>query len=177
MNKTLDPTVDQAFNLAVEAHRGQYRKGNCEPYVCHPIRVWWLVRDARLNVFVQAAALLHDVLEDTDRGILEFPRPIQCMVLALTKPEGGNKQDGIDKLRAEGNHGAVMIKLADRLDNLNTSTDAKMVNSFLPSTQELLSLARDLTLNESVPGLYEALFTETATALNYGVPGGFKKPE
>lgn len=55
-----------ALTIAVGAHAGQIRKHNGTPYVVHPIMVARMVEGAGFTETVVAAALLHDVLEDTD---------------------------------------------------------------------------------------------------------------
>ena len=57
----------QAFSLSREAHEGQSRKSG-EPYITHPLAVATMLTDWRLDAQGLAAALLHDVLEDTGVG-------------------------------------------------------------------------------------------------------------
>src|SRR5215213_9490726 len=72
-----DPEADEeliarAYGAAHAAHRGQVRKSG-EPFVYHPLATADILADLRLDATTVAAALLHDVLEDTDltRGELE----------------------------------------------------------------------------------------------------------
>src|ERR671939_39968 len=65
-----DPEADeeliaQAYGTAHAAHRGQVRKSG-EPFVYHPLCTADILADLRLDATTIAAALLHDVLEDTE---------------------------------------------------------------------------------------------------------------
>src|SRR5919112_6082591 len=57
--------IAQAYGTAHSAHRGQVRKSG-EPFVYHPLATADILADLRLDSTTIAAALLHDVLEDTD---------------------------------------------------------------------------------------------------------------
>jgi len=61
-----DPVLIEVQNFAAEAHKGQRRKFADEDYINHPIRVSSLCRNVTNSLPVLSAALLHDVLEDTD---------------------------------------------------------------------------------------------------------------
>lgn len=71
-------------------HKGQYRKYTGEPYVTHPIAVSELVREHGLSETAIVAALLHDVVEDTDATLEEvwelFGEEVAEYVWYLTKP-------------------------------------------------------------------------------------------
>lgn len=56
---------EEALKLAVRAHQGQVRKHDGSPYIIHPIMVAHIVAKAGFDETVVAAALVHDVLEDT----------------------------------------------------------------------------------------------------------------
>lgn len=63
----MTPLDQQALLIAIKAHDGQYRKGNDEPYVTHPIAVAEILRSyGYKSDYVLAAAYLHDVIEDCD---------------------------------------------------------------------------------------------------------------
>src|SRR5579883_3046652 len=57
--------IQRAFELANRAHRGVLRRSG-EPYILHPLEVALLLADMRIDADGIAAALLHDVVEDTD---------------------------------------------------------------------------------------------------------------
>ena len=56
--------IDKAYNMANDAHKGVCRRSG-EPYICHPLAVARLVLDLGMDTESIAAALLHDVVEDT----------------------------------------------------------------------------------------------------------------
>ncbi len=58
--------IDRAIRLAVAAHEGQVRKGDGDPYIVHPVAVALIVAQYGFSEAVIAAALCHDVLEDTE---------------------------------------------------------------------------------------------------------------
>lgn len=62
----IDTILVEVQNFAAEAHKGQRRKYADEDYIFHPIRVSSLCRNVNQTLPVLAAALLHDVVEDTD---------------------------------------------------------------------------------------------------------------
>lgn len=118
-----------AATFAAEAHVGQRRKGLDEPYINHPLRVAAAVEACGLPPEAVAAALLHDVVEDTpvsqERIAAEFPARVAHLVHLMTKwwPD-----DAPAEVKREGNpryYGALredpdalVIKLLDRADNL-----------------------------------------------------------
>ncbi|HYW23814.1 MAG TPA: HD domain-containing protein [Terriglobales bacterium] len=117
--------VRRAYVFARTAHRGQRRRHG-PPYIEHPVAVAWLaheefgVRDGE----VLAAALLHDVLEDTDATDLDaFPARTARLVRLLTDPyppDGrGDRRDRFAQLWTDRD--ATLLKACDRLANLNDS--------------------------------------------------------
>ncbi len=67
--KDADPLLELAYQYARTAHAGQYRKGTNIPYMIHLIRTWGYVQQMTSDLEEQAAALLHDVLEDTSATV------------------------------------------------------------------------------------------------------------
>jgi (p)ppGpp synthase/HD superfamily hydrolase len=114
-----------AFDLAREAHRGQMRKDG-SPYVLHPIAVARLVHEAGGNDAMVVAALLHDVVEDSEHLIGEiverFGADVGELVAALTEdksiaPYERRKVAHRDEVEAAGPR-ATAIYVADKLANL-----------------------------------------------------------
>jgi len=126
--------IAKAFHVAAEAHRGQVRESG-EPFFQHPFEVACVLADMELDVVTVAAALLHDVLEDTDvtREELEeaFGPEVTGLVDAVTKlariPFQSKEDQQAQSLRkmflamAEDLR-VVIIKLVDRLHNMRTLT-------------------------------------------------------
>jgi len=128
----MNSRISEAIILASTAHKGQVRKYTEEPYIAHPFAVAGLVASVSFDEDMIIAALLHDVVEDTDVSIdmIEdmFGHLVAGMVSDLTdvsKPEDGNraKRKKIDRLHtATASPKAKTIKLADLIDNTKTIT-------------------------------------------------------
>ena len=65
VNQTDENLIERALQVAVAAHKEQVRKSDDTPYVVHPIMVSRIVERHGFPAEVIAAALVHDVLEDT----------------------------------------------------------------------------------------------------------------
>ena len=124
--------VERAFTFSDSAHRGQFRKSG-EPYITHPLAVASILSQWRLDAQGLAAALLHDVMEDTaiTKAEIEssFGKPVADMV------DGVSKLDQIEFTSREDAQAesfrkmllamaqdirVILIKLADRLHNMRT---------------------------------------------------------
>ncbi len=120
-----------AFVYAATKHRQQKRHSG-EPYIIHPLAVARIVAgDMELDTYPVIAALLHDVVEDTDTTIEEigeeFGEEVQFIVDAVTKKQKeryrASKQIDNFKQILDSVHydiRALLIKLADRLHNMRT---------------------------------------------------------
>jgi (p)ppGpp synthase/HD superfamily hydrolase len=110
--------LEVAVELACRAHRGQrYPSPDPEPYILHLLRV--MLRVAGLRT--QAAAVLHDVLEDTKVTVEELcarglPADVVEAVVALTHRPGQSYERYIEQVAS--NSIAREVKLADLADNL-----------------------------------------------------------
>lgn len=120
--------------FATKAHEGQTRKHTGEPYIIHPIRVAFAAAEAGLTVTAIAAALLHDVIEDTDYGLTDIMNrygvAVADMVWGLTNAEArGMAEPGTDnravrkamdrEFLGEQAPDVKTLKVLDMLDNLN----------------------------------------------------------
>lgn len=126
------PLVMDAFRFAQHAHGsiGHMRRYTGEPYIVHPLAVAELVRSAPHTDAMIAAALLHDVVEDTPftlGDVMEkFGPDVAELVGWLTdvsRPEHGNRaaRKHLDLLHtAKAPPAAKTIKLADLIDNTKT---------------------------------------------------------
>lgn len=124
--------VHEAFSFARDFHTGQVRKYTSAPYITHPVEVMRIVDlfvawDAPGRDDMLCAALLHDVVEDTEATIgnvrNEFGDNVARMVAGLTdvsRREDGNraKRKAIDREHLASQQGDVhTIKLADMVSN------------------------------------------------------------
>ena len=124
--------IEKAYDLANEAHKGVCRRSG-EPYICHPLAVARLVLDLGMDTESIAAALLHDVVEDTPTTLDDlkaaFGEEVALLVdgvTKLTKIQFSN----IEELQAENlrkmllamsrDVRVMIIKLSDRLHNMRT---------------------------------------------------------
>jgi len=124
--------LERAFNHAQAAHTGQLRDSG-EDYISHPIEVAMILTDIQMDAETLAAALLHDVVEDTGISIDEIAQQFGPLVARLvdgvtklTRLDFKNKQEQqAESLRkmflamAEDLR-VILIKLADRLHNMRT---------------------------------------------------------
>ena len=119
--------VQKAKEFAACAHEGQVRKYTGVPYIVHPIEVMEIVRTVKHDDTMLAAALLHDVVEDTDCTLddiqAEFGDDVASLVADLTdvsKLEDGNRNVRKAKDRehsAGASASAQTVKLADLISN------------------------------------------------------------
>ena len=119
--------VQRAKEFATCAHEGQVRKYTGMPYIVHPVEVMEIVQTVKHDDTMLAAALLHDVVEDTDytlndiRG--EFGQNVASLVADLTdvsNPGDGNREVRKAKDRAHSataSPSAQTVKLADLISN------------------------------------------------------------
>lgn len=123
INLPNSPLVKNALELAEKAHAGQYRRDGTTAYVVHPIRVASKLAAKGESDEVVAAALLHDVLEDGNKSVIQeepypkFPITVLAAVNALTKGEEESYSSYLERVKANGI--ARKVKVADILDNLS----------------------------------------------------------
>ena len=134
--------ITKAFNFANQAHKGIKRRSG-EPYIMHPIAVAQIVcNEIGLGSTSICAALLHDVVEDTDYTVEDieniFGPKIAQIVDGLTKISGGIFGDRASAqaenfkkllLTMSNDIRVILIKIADRLHNMRT------LGSMLPNKQ------------------------------------------
>ena len=123
----------KAYNYAKEKHGTQCRKSG-EPYIIHPVQVAYILADIGLDESTICAALLHDVVEDTEVThedlVRDFGEEIANMVAGVTKLGELRYQASTEERQVENYRKmflamgkdirVIIIKLADRLHNLRT---------------------------------------------------------
>ncbi|MBX3082678.1 MAG: bifunctional (p)ppGpp synthetase/guanosine-3',5'-bis(diphosphate) 3'-pyrophosphohydrolase [Anaerolineae bacterium] len=134
-----------AYELAADAHHDQFRKSG-EPYMIHPVAVAEILSELKMDASTIAAALLHDVVEDTPITLIDLERRFGLTVARLVdgvtkmdriptettdngaRPKGASNKPGSKDAEtfrklflAMGNDiRVVLIKLADRIHNMRT---------------------------------------------------------
>ena len=161
--------IEQAIDFAEQAHQNQIRKTG-EPFINHPLRVALLLAQMRLGLDAVIAGLLHDVVEDTDIPIKtieqNFNSEVAFLVQALTKinkikfREEEKEEKGLDSdkenfrnmiLAMAKDLRVILIKLADRLDNMKSLwilEPSKQKNKALESLEIFAPLAYRLGLTD-----------------------------
>jgi len=129
--------LEKAFLFAEESHKGQLRKTG-EPFINHPLRVALILSQMKSGVDAIIAGLLHDVVEDTEFSLQtiksEFNEEVAFLVQSLTKiskikyiKDQEKKETDSEKenfrnmiLAMAKDLRVILIKLADRLDNMKS---------------------------------------------------------
>ncbi|MGO9444393.1 MAG: RelA/SpoT family protein, partial [Thiobacillaceae bacterium] len=138
--------VKNAFETSRDAHAGQFRKSG-EPYISHPLAVAEILASWHLDHQALAAAMLHDVVEDTGASSEQIKEQFGAAVARIV--EGVSK---LDRLSFESEQHAqaenfrkmllamaqdvrvILVKLADRLHNMRT------LSSMVPEKRKRISL-------------------------------------
>ncbi|WOC40189.1 RelA/SpoT family protein [Polaribacter sp. HL-MS24] len=175
--------IRHAFEVSVEAHSAQRRKTG-EPYIYHPIAVAKIVAyEIGLGATSIAAALLHDVVEDTHYTIEDieqlFGETIARIVNGLTKISRLNKEQDAS-IQAENfrkmlltlndDVRVILIKIADRLHNMQTM-DAMPADKQIKIASETLYIYAPLAHRL---GLYNIKTELEDLGLKYTEPEVFK---
>ena len=162
----------EAVLFAMEKHRNQQRTGG-EPYIVHPLRVAESLRTIGgvTDHDVILAALLHDLIEDTDCEwdtlARRFGERIANLVAELSGdmrlPKPARRAEQIERVR-RGSAEAKTIKLADRLDNLtdmNGFSETKRAG-YVQHSREVLEACRGA--NQALEAALEAAIRALAPA-------------
>ncbi|MDF0605316.1 bifunctional (p)ppGpp synthetase/guanosine-3',5'-bis(diphosphate) 3'-pyrophosphohydrolase [Neisseriaceae bacterium TC5R-5] len=162
------------FEVSKDAHQGQIRKSG-EPYITHPLAVATMLAEWRLDVQGLAAALLHDVLEDTGVTkpalIEKFGKTIADLVDGLSKLERLEYQTR-ETAQAESfrkmvlamarDIRVILVKLADRLHNMRTldsMREAKRQRIALETLEIYAPIANRIGLNKVYRELQDLAFS------------------
>jgi|APIni6443716594_1056825.scaffolds.fasta_scaffold00008_10 hypothetical protein len=141
--------ISRAELFSVRAHAGAVRKVSNKPFMTHPRNVERLVMKYVSPAGI-AAALLHDVVEDTEyKDLSEFPLRVRNIVKLLTDIPGESKLDAINRIISSFDSEAILIKVADRIDNLvdgSRSFSLKWLRGYLSHTDVLVRGTVDVGL-------------------------------
>ena len=127
-------SLERAIEIAAHAHAGQVDKAG-QPYILHPLKVMFRVSGKH----EQMAAVLHDVVEDTEIT-LEYLRSEGFSESVLEAVEALTKRPGETRLvaakRAAANPIARVVKLADNTENIDLSRIAEPTEKDLARLEE-----------------------------------------
>ena len=179
--------VEKAYQFALLKHSGQLRRSG-EPFIQHPVNTALLLADLKLDAATIAAGLLHDVAEDTGVSSQEVeeqfgPEVAKLVdgVTKLTRMERSSSRKDKTHLQAESlrkmliamaeDIRVVLIKLADRLHNMQTLT------ALPPARRKLISRE---TLDIYTPlahrlGMWEMKWRLEDLAFRHLEPGQYRK--
>lgn len=124
--------VSRAYEFSARAHEGQHRKSG-EPYIHHPLEVTRILAEMHMDYQTLAAAILHDVIEDTPtlkdeiqkkfgKGVAELVDGVSKLTqITFTSHAEAQAHNFRKMLMAMSNDiRVILVKLADRLHNMRT---------------------------------------------------------
>ena len=177
-------TIIKAYELANKLHEGQFRQSG-EPYINHPLEVAYILSEMNADSDTICAALLHDVLEDSDISkeelSKEFNETVAELIDGVTKISKLNFADNKEANMANTRKiitsitkdvRIIIIKLADRLHNMRTmehKEEFKQKENSLETMEIFVPLAyyigayriktelEDLSLKYLKPDMYKKL--------------------
>ena len=174
--KQLDEDSRAALAYATTAHSGQTRSGG-KPYVTHPQAVANIVKQFKKSHNLDAlvsAALLHDTIEDTDTAHEDLEKMFGGLVAALVQELTSNK-DEIDKVGKTSymskkllkmSSWALVVKLADRLHNVQDITRAKTPEWRKKYKNETLGVLDTIEKNRVLSGTHKKIITSIRKKLS-----------
>ena len=104
--------LDEAICFATNAHSGSYRKGTSIPYILHPLEAAAIVGTMTSDKEVIAAAVLHDVVEDTPVSIEMIRAQFGDRIADLVSFESENKREGLPA--ADTSHRRALLQRLTR---------------------------------------------------------------
>lgn len=175
--------VEKAYFIAKKAHEGQYRFSG-EPYIIHPVSVAIILYNLGMDGESMAAALLHDVVEDTDmtkENIQEeFGEDVANLVEGVTKlgkvPIFTKEEQQAENVRKmlmamSQDIRVIIIKLADRIHNMRTLSFMRP-DKRREKAQETLEIYAPIAHRLGIRGVKEEL---EDLAISYLDPVAYKE--
>jgi len=134
--------LDKAYRFAKEKHGEQVRKFSGKPYITHVVRTYKIVKHYTQDEDMLIAAILHDVVEDTEVKITEvnrlFGNNVAVIVDQLTFV-GSDKKFGLKKEVEDMSPKSKIVKLADRTANViglfNPRVPKKFIDRYINETE------------------------------------------
>ncbi len=125
--------INKALEIAIKAHKNQYRKASKTPYIIHPMEAGVIAaslstKNNGIDQEVVAAAILHDVIEDTDLTEQDLLKDFNEKVLGLIRLQSEDKsktwqerkESTIESLKNNEDMNFEIVTLADKLSNLRS---------------------------------------------------------
>ena len=126
--------LEEAIRFATHAHSGMVRKVSCQPYILHPLEAAVIVGSMTNDPEILAAAVLHDVVEDTpvtmDQLVEKFGPRVTELVASETEDKQFHreasesweerKSEAVEFLKTNQDIGVKMLYLGDKLSNLRS---------------------------------------------------------
>lgn len=132
-----DKLLDQAIQLAVEAHSGAKRKGTDIPYIVHPLEVVAIVATMTRDEKVLTAAVLHDVVEDTPFSLEDIRARFGQEVATYVAAESENKREG------QSPENSWKIRKQETLDDLKSACPQVKMITLGDKLSNIRAIARD----------------------------------
>ncbi len=125
--------TEQAIQVATKGHEGQLRRGG-EPYITHPLAVMKMLKLAGFPKHFQEAAVLHDIIEDTDYTADDlrnegFDEDKVVKVVIILSKEPGESYESYEKEVLES-YAASQVKARDLMHNLSNDPKPEKVSIY-----------------------------------------------
>jgi (p)ppGpp synthase/HD superfamily hydrolase len=177
--KVTREVFEQALIFAINAHKGQFRKGDGRPYVLHPIsvmdKIYKFKRDSKNLYLLGTVCLLHDTVEDVPAVTIQliaetFGYHVAGLVEELTLDKSQYEKIGKAEYLAQEvismSSYALAIKLCDRLDNIcdMKGMTEEFQQTYIEETLYIIeSLQRNRILTRTQKKLVKAILKEIRT--------------
>lgn len=141
----MENLIDNAICFAVKAHSGMRRKGTNVPYVSHPLEAFSIAASITNDEKVLAAAVLHDVVEDTDYTIEDIKNGFGEKVAELVASDSENKRENLPAEQT------WEIRKQETLEALKNSSREEQIITISDKLSNIRAIYRDyFTIGESL---------------------------
>lgn len=187
----MNDILNKAILFATDKHKGQFRKGTSNPYILHPLEAAAIVGTMTTDPEIISAAVLHDVIEDTDTTIEQVSELFGERVASFVASESEDKREHLPaestwKLRKQETLEHLisapleikMITLSDKLSNMRAiyrdyiaignqlwqrfnQTDKREHHWYYQSIANCMPELKDYPAYQEYVGLIEKTFTDS----------------
>ena len=141
----MENLIDNAICFAVKAHSGMRRKGTDVPYVSHPLEAFSIAASITNDEKVLAAAVLHDVVEDTDYTIEDIKNGFGEKVAELVASDSENKRENLPAEQT------WEIRKQETLEAIKNSSREEQIITISDKLSNIRAIYRDyFTIGESL---------------------------